>query len=46
MCLNATNVVYKNLSNTSGDSPLRDTIFDSSYYSNRLSELTAAGWTY
>ena len=47
MCLNS-NVtgVYKNLSNTNQFSPLCDTIFDNSYYQDRLTELDAAGWAY
>lgn len=46
MCLNSNVTTYKNISNKNTYSPLYNTKFDSSYYSNRLSELTAAGWTY
>ena len=35
-----------NLNNTNAYSPLLNTIFDNTYYSNRLEELTAKGWTY
>ena len=48
MCLNSnvTKIAYKNLSVLNGNSPLYKTKFDSSYYSNRLTELDEAGWTY
>ena len=48
MCLNSnvTNAEYMNLSVSNWRSPLYGTIFDSSYYSNRLDELLTAGWTY
>ena len=47
MCLNSNiNNANKNLSNINSYSPLYSTKFDNSYYSNRLSELTAAGWIY
>lgn len=48
MCLNSNiNIsTYKNLNNTNSYSPLYQTKFDSSYYSNRLAELDVAGWTY
>ena len=48
MCLNSniTTSTYKNLNNANSYSPLYNTKFNNSYYSNRLSELTAAGWTY
>lgn len=36
----------RNLSNTNLSSPFYNTKFNNSYYSNRLSELTAAGWSY
>jgi surface protein len=32
--------------NNSQASPFYNTIFNNSYYTNRFSELTAAGWTY
>ena len=37
---------YMNLSNANRYSPLNNTKFNNSYYSNRLSELSNAGWTY
>ena len=48
MCLNSniTTSTYKNLSNANSYSPLYQTKFDNSYYSDRLSDLTNAGWTY
>ena len=48
MCLNCniTNSNYMNLNNTNSNSPLYETIFNSMYYSNRLSELSNAGWSY
>lgn len=48
MCLlsNISNSNMMNLNPNNSYSPLKNTPFDSSYYSNRLSELTAAGWTY
>lgn len=48
MCLssNIITTTWKNLNNTNSYSPLYRTIFNSNYYSNRLTELTAAGWKY
>lgn len=50
MCINSnvtnTRTTYKNLSISNLNGPLYNTKFNNSYYSNRLSELTAAGWTY
>ena len=48
MCLNSNlaSATYKNLRNTNTYSPLFNTKYNSSYYSNRLSELNAAGWKY
>ena len=48
MCINSdvTFATYKNISNTNSYSPLYKTIFDNSYYQNRLAELDAAGWKY
>lgn len=48
MCINSniTDASYKNLSNENTYSPLYQTKFDNSYYSNRLSDLTNAGWNY
>ena len=48
MCLNCniTNSNYMNLNNTNSNSPLYGTKFNSMYYSNRLSELSSAGWSY
>ena len=48
MCLNSgiTNTSYKNLNTTCSYSPFRNSNITSDRYSNRLSELTAAGWTY
>ena len=48
MCINSdvTNIMYKNLSNSNLYSPLYNTVFDNSYYSDRLDELNTAGWTY
>lgn len=46
MCINAVNVEVKTLDNTNGYSPLYNTLFDNSYYQNRLTDLTNAGWTY
>jgi len=48
MCLNSgiTGVSYTNLNVGNYYSPLSNTKFNSSYYSNRLSELSAAGWSY
>ena len=48
MCLNATNVFpyAKTLMIMDSASPLYQTIFDPSYYDNRLAELTDAGWRY
>lgn len=47
MCLNS-NVIasQRNINNTNTYSPLYKTKFNSSYYANRLEELTAAGWSY
>mgnify|MGYP003309483511 CR=1 FL=1 len=48
MCLNSnvTNNTLMNLGTANVYSPLYQTKFDSSYYSNRLTELTQAGWSY
>ena len=48
MCLNSkvTNSTLKNLNNTNTYSPFYYTNISSSKYSNRLTELTQAGWTY
>ena len=46
MCLNATNVIYKNLHNTNQYSPFRYTNITNTRYQNRWAELDAAGWTY
>lgn len=48
MCLNSHVVAtaYKNLSISNLNSPLYMTKFDNSYYSDRLTELDEAGWTY
>lgn len=51
MCINSnvTNTLfakYRNLNTTNNRSPLYQTKFNSSYYSNRISDLTAAGWKY
>lgn len=48
MCLNSniTDSTSMNLNNINTYSPLRYTKFDSTYYQNRWSELTNAGWTY
>ena len=47
MCINATSVSQKNLSNSSSYSPLYDTKFNDSYIpSSFKTRLTAAGWTY
>ena len=43
---NVTNANWMNLSNSNSYSPLYWTKFNNSYYSNRLSELSAAGWSY
>lgn len=47
MCLNS-NVPpqYRNVSNANSYSPLGGTKFSSAYYSNRLAELSQAGWAY
>ena len=47
MCINS-NVPssQRNLNNANTYSPLYDTRFDSTYYSNRLTDLTNAGWSY
>ena len=47
-CLNATKLqsTYKNINTANVYSPLYNTKFTSTYYSNRLSELTSAGWKY
>ena len=49
MCLNAnkiTSSTYKNLSNANRYSPFYKTKYDSSYYTDLQSQLTAAGWTF
>ena len=48
MCINSniTDVTYKNINNKNSYSPLYSTKFDSTYYSNRLEDLTNAGWKY
>lgn len=46
MCLNATNVVTKNLSIESSVSPFTQTNITSDRYSSRLSDLDIFGWTY
>ena len=48
MCLNSnvTNTSLMNLNTLNQNSPLHGTKFNSSYYSNRLAEITAAGWSY
>ena len=47
MCINATSVSQKNLSNSSSYSPLYGTKFNNSYIpSSFKTRLTAAGWTY
>ena len=43
---NITNTTIKNLNNSNQYSPFYRTNITSSRYSNRLSELTAAGWSY
>ena len=43
---NVTNTIQKNLSNANIYSPLYGTKFSRMYYSNRLTELSAAGWNY
>lgn len=43
---NVTNATLKNLNNTNSYSPFYNTNITSSKYSNRTSQLTAAGWTY
>ena len=43
---NITTPTYKNLNNTNSNSPFYNTNITSSSYSNRLTELTNAGWTY
>jgi len=45
MCLNS-NVSSGNLNTSYWASPLSETKFDNSYYQNRWSELTNAGWVY
>ncbi len=47
MCINSNIPSEKrNISNINSYSPLYSTKFDNSYYSNRLSDLTNAGWSY
>lgn len=47
MCINSNIPSGKrNISNVNSYSPLYSTKFDNSYYSNRLSDLTNAGWSY
>ena len=49
MCLNAnkiTNASYKNLNPANRYSPFYKTKYDSSYYTDLQSQLTAAGWTF
>ena len=48
MCLNSAinDAKYMNLNSANEYSPIGNTKFDSTYYSNRLDELTAAGWSY
>ena len=47
MCINATSVSQKNLSNSSSYSRLYGTKFNNSYIpSSFKTRLTAAGWTY
>ena len=48
MCLNSniTTSTYKNLNNTNQYSPLAYSKFDSSYYMNRWTDLSNAGWSY
>lgn len=46
MCLNATNVVTKNLSIENSVSPFTQTNITSDRYSSRLSDLDMFGWTY
>jgi surface protein len=47
MCINSNVPSNKrNLSTDNEFSPLYDTKFDNSYYTNRLSDLTNAGWSY
>lgn len=48
MCINSniTNITLMNLNSSNQYSPLYQTIFDNSYYSNRFTDLTNAGWTH
>ena len=46
MCLNATNLTYKNLSINNGNGPFYHTNITNDRYQNRWAELTAAGWVY
>ena len=48
MCLNSniTNISVMNFSNRNQYSPLYFTQYDNSYYQNRLTDLTNAGWSY
>ena len=46
MCLNSNMITYKNLNTTNSYSPFYNTKYTSTYYSNRLTELTSAGWSY
>ena len=49
MCLNAnkiTNATYKNLNPANRYGPFYKTKYDSSYYTDLQSQLTAAGWTF
>lgn len=46
MILTGVNIVSKNISNKNTSSPFYNTIYDSSYYTDRLSELSEAGWSY
>lgn len=46
MCLSASNLTYKNMSNMNGYSPFYGSNIYNTRYVNRWSELTEAGWTY
>lgn len=46
LCLNAPNITYKNLSNASYDSVFGYTNITNARYTNRLVELTEAGWNF
>lgn len=48
MCLNSaiTNTTMMNLSNLNEYSPFYNTVYDSTYYQEKLTDITNAGWSY